>query len=152
MAWVQEYIDSGVEPLDASKRVFEDVLSAGQAGELLAIIGAAPIHRLWTEHQRHEREPITRLQGQRRVNPADLTGQDSLLEAMWDIDGRWVRLGDVTKELAKLAEKQYRNLASANEHHACWFAAIAKALKGAEIVRVKFSAESLRALFEQTRP
>jgi len=170
--WVQEYIDGGMEPLEASAAVSEEIKRDGLQDALLEMIGAARIiHDVW--RQRNIRNRPAALIGKPRTAPVVVDEapraavappaprprvvnvrmvRETLLDGRYHIGGRSIRLGDMDSGLCLKAFQQYRTSAISDEHNARYFRALAESLGDGERIEDKFDDAKLMNLYELCKP
>lgn len=155
--WVQEYIDQGRRPIEAAQHVLNDICDSGLTEDALRLLGPGPLCLLWkqnrekpaTKPHRAPPEPfVMPAPPTRRVDTERLKESSSLLEGMYQIGGRWVRLGDMDKAICRAAAQQFKAKALEQAHEARYFHALAKDLNGGERVRQRFDDAALLRIWE----
>ncbi len=82
-------------------------------------------------------------QGTRRVGVGQLGTSSALLESLVQIEGKWIRLGDLDKRQCRALERQHRDAANA-------FGRLADRLSEGQTVRQRWTAEQLEDLVGDT--
>lgn len=159
---VANYVRRGMPALEAAAQVIEDVRGLGQQEALIDALGPEALVHVWQGAggaSRPERspksirsapEPVIRPGSppQRRIELEALRSDASLLEGMYQIGGRWVRLGDMDKAACRAAAQEFKGKALETAHNARYFHALASALNGGETVRQRFDDAGLMRLWE----
>jgi len=168
---VQEHINSGMQPKDASERVFSDLERQGKLADLARMLGAsATVGSIWQDHNKTARpanlgvsfrelllptpegHPTPIMEPSPRVVAVERIRDRSLLDGMYRIGGEWVTLRFMDKSQCRRMFDQYRNDAVASEHNARYFRAIEAALGRDETVGQKFDDAALIRLYDESKP
>lgn len=175
---VQARIEEGAEPNAAFAQVFEDIAARGQLEALARLHGVNLVGEIWRKWnlenrpaavQRTVTKPVVPL----RVTPVLLDDEQrapvstrfsrpvhstegmperSMLDALYKINGEWVRLGGMDSATCERMFKQYREAAKADEHNARYFKAMAAKLTDGQVVQDVFTDEMLLRLYKTCQP
>jgi hypothetical protein len=144
--WMAEELQDREDLATCTRNVAQRVKATGLEEALLEWA----IDALWREHndddeipRASDRRPQTAKPGVRRVDVAQLGTERALLECIFVIAGRWVRLGDLTKPQCQTLQRQYAAAAGA-------FGKLAASLAADQIVRDRWTAAQLEALAGDT--
>jgi hypothetical protein len=158
VARVRVYVEQNVVPFVAAERVIRDLCREGYQDELLALIGPSPIFELYAtagvsrDGKRRMADGGARGQ-QRRVERDALMKAGSLLESLVEVDGRWLRLGDLNRALCRRAAATHKRAALKVAHRARFYHAIARQIADERTsVRATFDDTALARIFEDTKP
>lgn len=167
---VQVRIEAGETPNEAFVNVWEEIEQAGEVETLARLHGTKLVADLWRSWNIAHRPAAVNRTGSRPVHPStiavrgdvlppapparvvDLKPLRETLDSMFKIDGRWIRLGDMTSKMCLKVADQYRAAAIADEHKSRHMRAIAAALKEGETVEQKLSEHELMRLYRITQP
>lgn len=169
VAVVQRYVNEGMQPNDAFRRVFDDLDAMGQLEDLARLHGAELIGSLWrqTNHLRRPGangtmfrhiEAVTPDPSSDDARPSRVVALETLkrnvyLDAMEKVNGRWVRVADLTRNECLSLFRSYRTVATSNEHSARYFRTIAEMLKtDQEVVAQHFDDDKLMRLWKRVKP
>lgn len=157
---VAAYVRTGMTAVDAAARVIEDIRNLGLQDALIDALGPEALVHLWrnagAEQRRQEPKAPRRViepvvmpmpASRRRIDLDALKDDASLLEGTYQIDGRWVRIGDMDKSACRAAAKFFKGEALENAQNARYFHALAQALSGGETVRQRFDDDGLMRLW-----
>lgn len=73
-----------------------------------------------------------------------------MLEALVEVDGQWLRLGDLSSRQCRLLQHMHTAAAARSRELASAFARLADALGASETVRHRWTSEQLRSIFGDT--
>lgn len=159
--WVQEEFEKTRDLTTAVETAMTRVLHSGFAEALLLERGAAWLRDDWRQRQHAERAKVTREPREAAV-PAGGSGpvvhdaaplredRASIYEALWEVDGRWIRIGDFTAQDCRYVAGQYDEKAQGNARMARLFSELGSRV-GELLVRDVLSEEELRDLFAEAR-
>jgi len=137
------------ESLDnAVAAVYGLVISNGESECFVREFGAQAIRDLWRCANRQSRGQILSI-GTRRHDLSSMTEEETLLDALYKIGDDWVCLGDCTKPMCEGAAGFFKRQAYGNMREAFMFERLAAKLKGAQIVRTRFSEDQIMAILEE---
>lgn len=162
--WMREALAEHADVEASARDVLRRVKAAALVEALLDAYGARLIIEVWREHQDEAHvAPVAALtshepprpqarrsspdrvptHGERRVDVEQLATESALLESIFYVDGRWIRLGDLDRH-------QCRALQLKHELMAREFRRLADALDEGQTVRQRWTTEQLEALIGDT--
>lgn len=167
---VQARIEAGETPNEAFVNVWEEIEQAGEVETLARLHGTKLVGDLWRSWNIAHRPAAVIQTTSRPVHPSsvavsgqvvpprppgrvvDLKPLRETMESMFKVDGRWIRLGDMTAKHCLKVAAQYRAAAISDEHKARHMHAIAAALKEGETVEQKLSERDILQLYKISLP
>lgn len=175
---VQARIEEGAEPNAAFSQVFEDLDARGQLEALARLHGVNLVGDIWRKWNLENRPAAVQGRVAKPVMPVRMTPvllddeqrapastrfnrpvhstegmrERSMLDALYKINGEWVRLGGMDNAACERMFKQYREAAKADEHNARYFKAMAAKLPDGKIVQDVFTDEMLMRLYKTCQP
>lgn len=158
--WVQERIDSGDSESDAARYVLHRLRAEGLMDRVVDRFGPRMIADVWHGYSvapardtmwRVARgpKPAAPESGARRVDLSLLRDEASVMEALYQVDGEWVRLGDMVKHQCRTLADRYSQLTENSQRKADFFDQLATKLPKDKSVRVAFSEAQVRAMLEE---
>lgn len=177
VAWVQAYIDGGMQPNDAFRQVYEDMDRLHQLIELARLRGPDLVGSIWREANRALRPSsdgaifradtqtaqtdrdmgITAARAPQAPPPAPVipiptNRTRAYLDAMEKIGSEWVIVRNLTKRQCAALAKSYGQQASPLLHNKRYFLALEAALDSdTQTVGEKFDDQNLARLYRMTK-
>lgn len=156
----RSYVARGWTPYLAADQAVRDLCHEGHQDVLISEVLPALLFKRWEQEDRParslaERESISqgmREAGQRRVDPRVLKRSSSLMESLFEVDGVWVRIGDMDRAACRRAASQQKAAALKRAHYARFFHAMAERLPGEGAVRQALQEAELTRIFEAATP
>ena len=145
--WMGQEMEGGGELPEAAKKVLSRITSTGQSAVFIEQLGLLVIQDIWREHNRQER--LAAREGQRRIDPASMNEEHSLLDALHKVGDRYVRMGDMDAKMCRETQRFYSKQAMGNLKEAHMFSRVADNLGAGETVSSKFTDDQLRSLREE---
>lgn len=154
LARIQRYVEAGEYPLIAAEKVTRELCAEGRQDELLVLFWPPPLLELWQGSRSPERTPrmaTTARAPQRRIACEALQRASALMESLVQIDGAWVRLGDLNRDLCRRGAAEQKRAAYRHARYARVLHALAERLPDGEArVRGVVSEADLAALFAES--
>lgn len=160
--WVQDRIDGGESEMEASRYALNRLRAEGLMDRVLDRFGDRLVADIWhrfnVSHPRAAMWHVARGRpsanpapepGARRVDLSLLRDESSVLEALYQVDGEWVRLGDMVKHQCRTLADRYIQLTENSQRKADFFDQLATKLPKDKSVRVAYSEAQVRAMLEE---
>ncbi len=96
------------------------------------------------------RGPSNSARGTRRIDIDQLKSNEALLETLLQVDGQWVRLGDLDKHQCEALQRKYEREMGVARARALAFGRLAAELDEGQMVRERWTVEQLEALVGDT--
>lgn len=157
----RSYIVKGWTPYVAADQAVRDLCHEGHQDALISDVLPALLFKRWEQEEATARTPLTernppsqgaREMGQRRVDPRVLKRAGSLMESIFEVDGVWVRIGDMDRAACRRAAAQQKVAALKRAHYARFFHAMAERLPDEGAVRQALQEAELTKIFEAAQP
>lgn len=166
VAWVQEYIDAGMQPHEACRKAFEEAIGGRMAASVLRALGwQYAFYEPWMAYNRLDRKvladpddpapqivrPEPGAPVGRAVDLALVRERESLYTKLVSVGRhKWVPLGELTKAMCKTVAAGYRTRAAANAAVAEIFDTLDNGLEDEQTtVKERFSEAELEALWRR---
>lgn len=170
---VQERIDAGKQPLEASAEVWEEIKAEGNVETLALLYGYRLVSEIWRGWNLAHRPSAVARTITKPIHPSAVTARAvegeimrpqpiprvvnltlvrETLDSRFVIDGHYIRLGNMTAEQCIKVADQYRSAAIADEHKSRHMRAIAAKLKEGETVEQALSEQELMRLYRISKP
>lgn len=168
---VQENIDSGdLSPAEAGRMTIDHLIFLGLSAQVLELIGQDAIMTVWkgTYLQRPVKalnnvasipknsdtttSVPTPLRRQRSVNSRSVLKDDpdTLMESLYKLGSRFVRLGDMTRRDCRLMVTEFKQRSSMAALNARFFQKLVDTMGDNQCVRQLFTNDALTTLYEET--
>jgi hypothetical protein len=157
---IDAYVRKGWAPYPAAEAVIRDLCREGLAEQLLMTYAVPSLFSVWDESRRTPRtmnpastEAARQANlGRRRVDCTALKRSTSLLESFVQVDGAWMRLGDLDSAACRRGAREQKQAALLHAHHARFLHALAEQLPENTTVRGAFDDRALDRIFYEARP
>jgi len=144
-------IGQGKSLRDACAEVLSRIRADGQIDALLDELGTEWLAYVWRRRQHRQRENAGRSamgEGQHSNRVNALRSPDATLECLYEVEGRWVRLGEITGKECGLLAKRHRGLMEANGHKAVFFEGLEMGLRPEQMVAEKYGEDKVQEMFQ----
>jgi len=155
IGWVNERLERGDGHPEAFKAVADRIVHEGYSDEFVRKFSFSIVRELYQDRARRQRQQSLGgkidEQGHHQQNSTQLQTAEAALDALYWIDGRGIRLGDLNKDLCQRLQREFTVTARAHLQEAAFFGRLAQNLKKDQIVRKKLNDKQVRSLWESCR-
>ena len=147
--WVDEQLGMGDDHGDAFQVAAERIKREGHSEAFVEEFATTVVREVYQARSRQQRHSA--LSGKRRVDVEALQGDDSLMDTIWYVDGRAVRLGDFNKALCQTAKGEFATKARGLIQDVNFLDQLQNKLKGGKTISAVFTDDQLRSMWESSR-
>lgn len=150
LGWVRRDVAAGGQTGIAVTKAVQAIVARGLATQFVQEIGEEFIRRLWRQELASKRDYSASKPRAPKIDPNVLSQPCAILESLHQVEGRWLRLGDMWRSDCISAALLHRRVAEVNTRRAEAFEELAKRLPASGSVREMLEEFQVRKLFERT--
>jgi hypothetical protein len=149
LGWIKQDLDKGTSLKLAIEGALKLARARGLERTLLEEIGVEALEHFWRKQiGAGTAGRFPQKAGAPRVDLSQLATPGAVLETLHQVEGRYMRLGDMTRGDLVSAELYYRRIADSNVQRAEAFASLAKVMSGSKPVKDCFGETEVRRFFK----